>query len=390
MANCYLDLEDYPRAISMTEEAIPLLKANNDQGGLSRAYHSLGRAHYELGDYDQAETYFLESWEQGQELLDRRVQGAKTLGELYKTTGDFARALEWQEKYMALQDSLFNQEKDAQMTRMLAEFEAENKDQAIRLLTTENELRRRRNLMLGTVTGLLLVIMGLLVLFWLNNRRKSRLLASKNADLAQALAEKETLMREIHHRVKNNLQVIASLLRLQGRRLSDSEAKTAIEASQARLEAISLIHQFLYRDTEVAQVDLKAYLETLLDQLERLYESTEQELQTSHEIEAVNLDIEAVLPISLIVNELLTNAFKYAPRGNAPAQIHLGLKREAEGLRLTITDNGPGYDPANHRKDSLGLRLVQTFVDRLSGKLDIQTQAGTTVNISLPWNALAS
>lgn len=390
MANCYLALGDYPEAIRLVNQALPMLEAENDQSGLSRAYQSLGRANFELEDFAAAEQYFLQSWEVGIDLLDRKVVAAESLGEVYKEMGDYAQALAWQEAYMTLKDSLFNRDKDAQMTRLLAEFEAENKDQAIRLLTTENELRRRRNLMLGIVTSLLLVIVGLVLLLWLSHRRKSQQLASKNADLAQALTEKETLMQEIHHRVKNNLQVIASLLRLQGRRLSDSEARTAIEASQARLEAISLIHQFLYRDTEVAQVDLKAYLETLLDQLERLYESTERELQTSHEIDAVNLDIEAVLPISLIVNELLTNAFKYAPQGKEPAQIHLGLKREAEGLRLTIQDNGPGYDPALHRSDSLGLRLVRTFVDRLSGKLDIQAKPGTTVNISLPWNALAS
>ncbi|RMG63779.1 MAG: hypothetical protein D6722_17395 [Bacteroidetes bacterium] len=390
MGNCYLDLGEYDQAIAMHEAAIPHLEEIHDMHGLSNAHHSLGIAYFDQNKLDQAETHLQIGWDLAEGILQRQVDLASSLSELYKARGAYQTALLWRDRHMQLQDSLFDQEKDEQMTKMMAEFEAEKKDQEIRLLTAEKELGERRILMLGGGSILLGIIALLIAFFWRTNQRQNRLLSQKNADLAQALDEKESLMREIHHRVKNNLQVISSLLRLQGRRLQDSGAKTAIEASQARLEAISLIHQFLYRDTEVTQVDLKAYLEELLTQLERLYQDTVGELETSRDIDTVDLDIDSVLPISLIVNELLTNAFKYAPQSGQAARIHLGLKRETEGLRLTVADNGPGYDAGAHRADSLGLRLVRTFVDRLSGTLDIQAQPGTTIQIFMPWTALAS
>ncbi|MEM7656324.1 MAG: histidine kinase dimerization/phosphoacceptor domain -containing protein [Bacteroidota bacterium] len=398
MANCYNELGQFDRGIALVEEAIPLLEQINDQEGLVNANLALGKAYFDLEQLGKAENYLLNGWQIAfdHDLLARQSNLALALGELYKQKRSYREALKWRETHVSLQDSLFNREKDQQMTEMLAEFEAENKDKEIRLLTAENEVarlnlqqNRRRMLLLGIGTFLVLIIAGLIGMLWNNNRRQNQQLSEKNGQLAQALDDKETLMREIHHRVKNNLQVISSLLRLQGRRLEDPSAKIAIEASQARLEAISLIHHFLYQDEDVANVDVKAYLSELLRQLSSLHQGTIDQLEISSDLDNVSLDIDVVLPISLVVNELLTNAFKYADYAQGQVNIHLAFKREPEALLLQVRDNGPGYVP-NERgsQSSLGLRLVQTFVKRLSGEITVQAEAGTNVMIRFPWTAI--
>ena len=216
---------------------------------------------------------------------------------------------------------------------------------------------------------------------------RERLDAHKRSEdrIKASLKEKEVLLREIHHRVKNNLQVISSLLHMQARAASDKGVKDALSESINRINAMSIIHSQLYESINLSEVNMKGFADNLIGQLFQVY-SVQNTKITPH-VYAVDclLPISIAVPVGLIVNELLTNAFKHAfvNRDNGNIWVSLGVSEKGL-VRLTISDDGVGLPvdfDINSRK-TLGMRLVKILTkDQLQGTLKITGDCGTTFNI---------
>lgn len=212
--------------------------------------------------------------------------------------------------------------------------------------------------------------------------------------ISAALAEKEALLKEIYHRVKNNLQVVASLLTMQGRSVDDPDVRELFDDSAARVLAMSQVHEQLYRSHDLASIDFKRYLGQLLERLASQH--GRQGVRIESVLEDVVLGIETAIPCALIVNELVSNAVKHAfPHGSA-GRIQVGLQAEGEGsARLWVEDDGvglpPGFTPATSR--SLGWRLVVGLVNQIGGKLVIgagessRIRSGTRIEIRFQTDA---
>ncbi|MFZ3046800.1 MAG: PAS domain S-box protein [Desulfatirhabdiaceae bacterium] len=209
----------------------------------------------------------------------------------------------------------------------------------------------------------------------------------KQADerIKAALQEKEVLLREVHHRVKNNMQVISSLLYLQAMRPGNEPAQHALFESQQRVIAMAMVHEVLYNNQNMAAIDLSDYLKRLVNQLQAVYRNRA-DIRIAMEADKIEVDISQAMPCSLILNELITNAFKHAfPDGrNGTVQITLSLIRDRDVV-LAVSDNGVGFtldqDPSN--PVSLGLKLVQRLAKRqLKGNLELTTEGGTSVTLS--------
>ncbi len=202
--------------------------------------------------------------------------------------------------------------------------------------------------------------------------------------LRSSLREKETLLREIHHRVKNNLQVIASLLRLQSRYLRDEHARTFFDESQSRVHSISLVHEMLYQAGDLARVDFGEYLRTLTKHLVDGWRGTASSIDVRVEASGVQLAVDTAIPCGLIVTELLTNALKHAFPKRASGTIQVKANQTSGGrVTFTVQDNGVGL-PANfdlHRSGSLELELVATLVRQLRAEIAIRSDAGTSFEI---------
>jgi two-component sensor histidine kinase len=211
---------------------------------------------------------------------------------------------------------------------------------------------------------------------------QSELLRSEQA-IRASLREKETLLKEVHHRVKNNLQVIASLLRLQARYLRDEQARAIFEESQNRVHSISLVHEMLYRAGDLARVDFGNYLRTLTSHLADGW-SGGRNIALTVEASGVQLNVDTAIPCGLIVNELVTNAVKHAFPGGASGSVWVRATVESDGwLTLAVQDNGIGL-PENldlRRSSSLGLELVSTLSRQLRAKVDIRRGGGTAFEI---------
>ena len=205
--------------------------------------------------------------------------------------------------------------------------------------------------------------------------------------LQNSVIEKETLLKEIHHRVKNNLQTISSLLDLQAESITEPKSLEAFRSSQSRIRSMALIHERLYKSENLSEIKACEYIKNLVEYLEGTYQSPSREIEISTEIIDYSLDLDVAIPCGLIINELVSNSMKYAFQQNHKGKIKVSLQTDnEENLVLTIKDNGVGMT-LNFRTlnpQSLGLELVKLMVKQLNGKMAIDGTAGTTISITFP------
>lgn len=201
--------------------------------------------------------------------------------------------------------------------------------------------------------------------------------------LKASLGEKEVLLKEVHHRVKNNLQVISSLLNLQARQLSDPSAHAVLSESQSRVQSIALVHEKLYQSADLAHIDFSGYLDDLVRNLFYTYNAAARGI--AHHLEAAGsvLAVDLAIPCGLIVNELVSNALQHAFPAGRPGTVSVALGEPAPGvLELAVADDGIGLpgdlEPEQYRAHSLGLDLVYTFAEQIDAKVEVQRQAGTS------------
>jgi PAS domain S-box-containing protein len=201
-----------------------------------------------------------------------------------------------------------------------------------------------------------------------------------------SLREKEALLKEIHHRVKNNLQVVSSLLGLQSRVVLDPEVRKMFEESQNRVFSMSLLHETLYQSGNLSQIDFPEYIRQLADHLFRSYGVAGERIRLRTELERLPLSLDAAVPCGLIINELVSNSLKYAfPEGRS-GEIRIGLHGQSGMAKLVVADNGVGLqrevDWATTR--SLGLRLVRSLAQQLGANIEVLPDSGTEIKLLFP------
>jgi two-component sensor histidine kinase len=209
--------------------------------------------------------------------------------------------------------------------------------------------------------------------------------------LEQSLREKEVLLREIHHRVKNNLQVISSLLNLQVASVSSEAARKGLVESQSRIQSMALLHQLLYQSKDLARIDLGDYLRALVDYLVGTYAADSLRIETTLVAPHVRLDLDRSIPCGLIVNELVTNAFRHAFPAGRSGHIVVELTEQGGGrLALEVRDDGVGM-PAGvdlEHGQTFGLQIARLLAMQLDGDMKIRSDHhGTSVRVTFPMHA---
>ena len=291
-------------------------------------------------------------------------------------------------------------------TRAVAEvqtrYETAKKTRQITDLSTENDLKARQMGYLGAGFGLVLLLLCLSFAQYRAIRRANAQLSDQNrviADNSRRLTEQSTqlrtLMRELHHRVKNNLAIVSSLLNLQTYRLTDTGAIEAVQESQRRVEAMSLIHQRLYRTDAVTTINMAEYITDLAESLMAAYGYGPDTFDLSVVVSEPELDVDIAIPMGLILNELLTNSFKYAYGNNQhrigrrkrPA-LTIALRQDA-GLVLEVQDNGPGLNLSQWQNpeaesDSFGRQLIWSLSEQTGGNLTVDNRDGAYFQLTIP------
>ena len=239
--------------------------------------------------------------------------------------------------------------------------------------------KERQNKTVWAIGAGLLLLSGISILALYRRQRKKSLIIQKQA------ADLEVLMKEIHHRVKNNLQVISSLLDLQSMTIADSQASEAVMEGRNRVQSMALIHQNLYSEGNIKGIRAKEYINNLLQSLCNSYNTTNDKVEIKTQIDDLNLDVDTMIPLGLVLNELVSNSLKYAFKDGRQGELSIVLKEEANHLLLKVSDNGAGYPEGMNAKDgkSFGMKMIKAFAQKLKAKLEIYNNNGAVVEMQI-------
>ncbi len=317
-------------------------------------------------------------------LRDQRDLEASFV-EAYQVQGNYKEAFTHLERLKMLNDSLVGIDSRKNIQSLSVRFETEKKESEIALLNAKNEAstaviqQKNRTIWIGAIGFLLLAALSSF-LYWLY--RKYRL--QKEA-LAIALQDRENLLQEIHHRVKNNLQIISSLLRLQSRYMTEADAVQALNEGEARVNSMAIIHHHLYTQADhLSQVNVQNYIDDLCHHLAASFNSPSLQVEISKEVEPLYLDVNTMVPLGLILNELITNAYKYAFVGRSEGHILVRFSSpQAGALAIQVKDDGVGKPMDESAKEGFGSRLITTFLRKLEAEQTITIENGTQIEILL-------
>lgn len=316
--------------------------------------------------------------------LSHQERAYDVLARSHEALGNFKEALTYYKLYKLMSDSILNREMHEVLAEKDAKYELANKQSTIQLLNTKNKaaeqsIEQQRKTILYGAAGLTGVVLLSIVLFALLRKY----LRQKSA-LAVALDQKDLLLREIHHRVKNNLQIVSSLLSLQGRSVTDSSVQQAINDGKSRVRSMALIHQNLYQRENLTGVNVRNYIEKLSDELMRTYLADDDRIKTRIDIPETELDVDTLVPLGLIINELLTNSMKYAFPDNRAGEIRISMRQKSGKTIVEIADNGIGYDPEKVNSNSFGNKLISSLSKQLGSTTELEINGGTLVRLILP------
>lgn len=215
--------------------------------------------------------------------------------------------------------------------------------------------------------------------------KNSSIAANRILELQNLVDEKDALLNEVHHRIKNNLQIVSSFLNLQHNTTKNAIAQNAILESLSRVKAISLIHQIFHQKNMSYKVLMSDYINNVVNYLFQIYEMKDVKIEYIPDIEKIELNIDTASSLGLIINEIITNSILHGFVGKKSGQIKLSLKESENNLYLTIHDNGIGLDKNVNTKNpsTLGLQIISNLVKQMKGEINFENNNGTTISISL-------
>ncbi len=373
----------------LLEKDLQLHKDLNNAYGIFFTSLHLINEYGKQGKVSKAEKILQETleWPFEEKNFDWEFRRQREAFRFYERQGNATKAVFHLKKMEAAKDSMNSRE--AKLNALNLEAEYKSAEQEAELLKKDRLLKREKeeqNTVLITVVllGLLLVAsIGLLI----RRIRNQRMLKEKNDQIQAALEDKEVLLKEIHHRVKNNLQVISSLLSLQSRQVDDPAIQRALLDSRNRVRSMALIHQDLYQENHLIGVDAQTYVKKLSQNLLTNYKIDEKKISIQTEIDPIKIDVDTIVPIGLIINELVSNSLKYAFVNRDLGIILIKLKTQADSMLLEVSDNGVGLAKnfAVEDSESLGFRLLHSFSQKLEANLEIDSsENGLRIRMTMP------
>lgn len=337
----------------------------------------LGKLNLQRGKIKEAEDIYLNAYQTFRDL-HAKAQIKEISSELtlfYEDRRQFEKALAFEKEMILYKDSLINKEAIQKLEQAKHQFELNKMEFEMELIEQKAVFRSYLSFAAGLIA---LVLLGIAIYLHFESKRRKRmniLLLEQKEMIAQREEEKALLLKELNHRVKNNLQMISSLLNLQSSQLGDHPAVSAIDSGRFRVEAMSLIHQKLYQKDVHTEIEIDAYIEELVLNLMYSFQSS---FSPTFEIEKVNIHIDKAIPLGLIINEFVTNAMKYAYKGIENPELIIELKQIDNQVIVKVKDNGVGLKNSKSTSTSFGLHLVDSLVQQLDGTLTYETDSGTT------------
>lgn len=392
----YLSLRNYSKAAYYCGAALTMVDDKAVSSGFKSIIYRLAAFYYfGIKEYSKARFYISKNIP-----ISKTFVGPKAFSlderlryKLDSAESNYQSAFRHLLTYKTISDSLFNVTKARQFLQLEVEHETtlkqdslKQKDLHISLLLQRNKLQqsnlKQSNLIRNITaagTAFILVALALLYHQFMKNKKKSRIILQKNEELEQMLAEKEWWLKEVHHRVKNNLHTIICLLESQAMYL-EKDALQAIEKSQHRIYAMSLIHQKLYQNEDLQVIDMSIYLDEFIGYLKDSFDT--QKIDFVMQVDPVHLNLQQAIPVALIINEAVTNSIKYAFDEESEPKIYVSMTETSGAVKFTIMDNGRGFEmKAEDEGKSLGMQLIKGLSKELKGIIRIDSKGGTKLSV---------
>jgi two-component sensor histidine kinase len=386
IGTAYLALHDFTKAVDFERRALSISEELDDREGIAGILLTLGDAYLQMAQYTTARgsENYIQIIDKRQAIntsvayLERGLQVANEAGILillslinekltegYKLSGKPEAALESYMAHIKFRDSIFSTDNAVKIASLETQRETDLKEKQIEINAILTKQKHEEQL-------LLLAIMTLLIGVIIAVFRSDLLQRKANRVKGKLLDEKDILLKEIHHRVKNNLQVICALLDIQVNSISDIPAREAIIESITRVKSISLIHQQLYQNENISTINITTFTENLLQRVTSVHKTNDQHIALSSDFGKIEIDIDTAVPLGLILNELMTNSFKHAFANVTNGVIDVSIKNAEGYLTLTYKDSGPGLpiEMDYSTLKSLGIKLIGRLSKQIGGKLD--------------------
>lgn len=375
LVDLYAFIKEYQKADIAASNAIKYAELLDNNFMLMRSWLSLGKLQNLEGKYLSAveslkNSIAIATADFGDEFY--LSQAYENLGKAFAGSHNYKEAYLAFEKYDQLKKEIFTAEADQRISLLQTEYNVAQKENTIQLQKTKIQQQRNTQTFIIVVSALLAILLVTLYATLRSNSKKKRLLEKQNN-------EKEYLLKEIHHRVKNNLEIVSSLLSLQSAQIKDKKIADAMQKSEQRVHSMSMIHQKLYQGKSLSHIEMKDYFENLGRYIIHTF-GKEGKILLRCEMKPLELDVDHAVPIGLIVNELVTNALKYAYPNRETGEITVSLKKKGEHLNLKVTDDGIGKDITNMRGTGFGTQLIQLLTEQLDGKMKLSVEQGTSVS----------
>jgi two-component sensor histidine kinase len=423
VGNHYLSLGNHEEALKHFEICIAIGERYGFYNNLSDAYISMAELYTGIGKYKEAEEsghaavmyailigndmLKMRSWlvlgniqlmqgrfKKAVENLNKSIEVASPgfqdefylmhaydkIARAYARTFQYKEAHEAVRKYDSLKSNVFSAERQQRMSELETQFEVAQKENTIQDQQLRLQKQKSSQTMITIFAALLLLLLVLLYITYENNRTKNNLLERQNK-------EKEFLLKEIHHRVKNNLGIVSSLLDLQSAEMKDPKVVQAINESQNRVYSMSMIHQKLYLGENLSAIEMKDYFQDLCEHILDSF-GLKNKVEIHYNMEVLELDVDTAIPLGLIANELITNCLKHAFPENQRGEVYFSFQLDDNGLiSLRVEDNGVGQKNGRvngQSKNGFGTKLIGLLVHQLDGKMTTKTGNGTQVQIDFP------
>lgn len=358
---------------------------------MANIFHKTAMLYQEKKDFKSA-LYYLNKIDTISLSSSAKMDYLKEKYNIQKSLRNMDDAIESLEKHQLLKDSLTNLEKLEQLQDIDAKYETKKKDEKIELMqqldaakTSALHQEKRENNLLIFILILIGILFFVTIFFYQKNHQKNILLTENNKVIEKSLMEKEILLKEIHHRVKNNLQVISSILTLQGNFSKDPLVNSALNDGKNRVASMALIHKNLYKEAHLTSINTQKYFDDLIEQIKDTYLVNDSKIKIQKEIDNLLIDVDTMIPLGLIANECITNSLKHAFHDYSNGLIKVTLKKaEHSTVNLSVEDNGSGVDAtAFFQSKSFGNRIISTFAEKLNAKLNIEkVNPGTRITLS--------
>jgi two-component sensor histidine kinase len=379
LGRCFLAEGDYPSAIKYL--SIDIKQSEDDKLNKIFKMIHLTNAYIANRDALNAKKYVRQIDQLIKDKEDKRmtIRASEMKSNYFTLTRQLDSALFYTKQYNTLKEAQNEIIRKNQAILLLSNLEAEDRRKDLVIINTKLEKERadkkaQQILLWASVVVIIMAMISLIILI-LSNLQKSRskvLIEKKNN-------ENEVLLKELHHRVKNNLQVIYSLINLQKRRIDSPELHQSLSMVQNRIKTMSLVHQNLHENENFKEVNLETYVKTIADYLKLLYLNEDKEISIQLSVEeSIELIMDRAITIGLLINEIMSNSMKYAFKGRKKGNISIDVQKIHNGFQMKISDDGIGFFMDQVNSKSLGMYLIENLVKQIQGKYELEQNEGTT------------